>query len=143
MPSSAETLRASRTVSGALEEEMASWARLRLAMEMSSEAMKPDGVRFVAAEDAASSASLRSRRALALSLFSSCWVRVSVVRWMPGTYYSSLYFWCRGRHWFRSSHSLRRRGRSSLHHVTLIKKVCERQSLVEVGRDEAEGVAKM
>jgi hypothetical protein len=72
MPSSAETLRASRTVSGALEEEMASWARLRPAMEMSSEAMKPDGVRFVAAEDAASSASLRSRRALALSLFSSC-----------------------------------------------------------------------
>jgi len=52
--------------------EMDSWARLRPATEMSLVARKPEGVRAVADEAfARSEASERSRRALALSLFSS------------------------------------------------------------------------
>ena len=79
MPSSAGTsFEASRTVEGAggevwEDEEMDSWARFRPATAMSEEAMKPEGVRFAATEDsfASSAAMERSRRALALSLFSS------------------------------------------------------------------------
>lgn len=61
-------MRASRLVAGTSAVEMEVWGRLR---EISS-AMKPEGVRFVGWEaSAASAARERSRRALALSLFSS------------------------------------------------------------------------
>ena len=74
-----------------------SCARLRLAMEMSSFAMKPEGVRVDFEEEAvASAARERSRRALALRRFSS-WgvVRILRERTDASTYDPTGDFWCR------------------------------------------------
>jgi hypothetical protein len=71
---------------------MASFARFRPERETSSVARKPEGVRDAAF--AASAAMDRSRRALALSLFSS-WGRQWLVglRGDGGNYYSARHFW--------------------------------------------------
>jgi hypothetical protein len=64
--------------------EMDSWARLRPATEMSLVARKPEGVRTVVDEAFARSAAIeRSRRAFALSLFSSWGGLALEGRWMP------------------------------------------------------------
>lgn len=57
---------------GIEEVETEAWARFRAERETFSSARKPEGVRAVVwEEEAASAARERSRRALALSLFSS------------------------------------------------------------------------
>jgi hypothetical protein len=72
MPSSLSASRASRLVAGMLELDIAPCERFRAERETSSAARKPEGVRKVGWEYAAASAAReRSRRALALSLFSS------------------------------------------------------------------------
>ena len=76
-------------------EEMESCARFRPATAMSELAIKPDGVRVVVEDSFSHSAAReRSRRALALSLFSS-WGLLDVPMEDEGlTHYSPRYFWC-------------------------------------------------
>ena len=102
MPSSAGTTRASRTVEGGFAgavggaEEIASWGRFCPAVVWSAdEARNPAGVRAMGAADSAFSRAMDcSRRALALNLFSSCGVLVTILRLGGGgMYYSAAYLW--------------------------------------------------